>query len=330
MHDRRLFRSGALRSRRHQDRQLRAVPGRWSSARHYNSNVFQSPSASSDDTHSKSTLCAPRFELGRHALEFSASGDLEFPQPVSRRRTIATIHSKHAAASTSRASPTFRRSSRASSAGEPLGASTPVRSARAPKVIVDRARGRLQPALQSPVVQLRGSVDRYVPTATTDRCRRRLEQRRSQLHALRAGGARNVGVQAVPLRLLRHRRSISATMPMPRSRDGINRTLERPALPVRRLVRQHRRNPARRHQPRLRPGRRRKTRELHRVDGLLIDADLTWRMTALTTLLFTAATDVAETTTADSGGVLERYVRPRGLRHKFTSVPRRHAGFELL
>jgi len=42
------------------------------------------------------------------------------------------------------------------------------------------------------------------------------------------------------------------------------------------------------------------------IDGLLIDANLTWRVMPLTTLLFTATTDVAETTTVDSGGVMER------------------------
>jgi hypothetical protein len=42
------------------------------------------------------------------------------------------------------------------------------------------------------------------------------------------------------------------------------------------------------------------------IDGLLIDANLTWRVMPLTTLLFTSSTEVAETTTTDSGGVLER------------------------
>ncbi len=42
------------------------------------------------------------------------------------------------------------------------------------------------------------------------------------------------------------------------------------------------------------------------IDGLLVDANLTWRATPLTTVLLTATTDVAETTTVDSGGVLER------------------------
>jgi hypothetical protein len=42
------------------------------------------------------------------------------------------------------------------------------------------------------------------------------------------------------------------------------------------------------------------------IDGLLIDANLTWRATPLTSVLLTATTDVAETTTVDSGGVLER------------------------
>jgi hypothetical protein len=57
--------------------------------------------------------------------------------------------------------------------------------------------------------------------------------------------------------------------------------------------------------------------ELAITDGLLIDAGLTWRMTALTTLQFTAASDIAETTTFDSGGVLER-IYGLEARHNFT------------
>ena len=43
------------------------------------------------------------------------------------------------------------------------------------------------------------------------------------------------------------------------------------------------------------------SRELEVIDGLLIDADLTWQVTPLTTLQFTAASEVAETTTAGLG-----------------------------
>ena len=42
------------------------------------------------------------------------------------------------------------------------------------------------------------------------------------------------------------------------------------------------------------------------IDGLLIDANLTWRPTPITSVLLTATTDVAETTTVGSGGVMER------------------------
>ncbi len=42
------------------------------------------------------------------------------------------------------------------------------------------------------------------------------------------------------------------------------------------------------------------------IDGLLVDASLTWRPTPITSVLFTASSDVAETTTVDSGGVMER------------------------
>jgi hypothetical protein len=57
--------------------------------------------------------------------------------------------------------------------------------------------------------------------------------------------------------------------------------------------------------------------ELEVIDGLLIDADLTWQATALTTLQFTATSEVAETTTFDSGGVMERTYGLEA-RHNFT------------
>ena len=60
------------------------------------------------------------------------------------------------------------------------------------------------------------------------------------------------------------------------------------------------------------------SRELEVIDGLLIDADLTWQVTPLTTLQFTAASEVAETTTVDSGGVMER-VYGLEARHNFTT-----------
>ncbi len=58
--------------------------------------------------------------------------------------------------------------------------------------------------------------------------------------------------------------------------------------------------------------------QLQVIDGLLIDANLTWRMTPLTTLLLTATTDVAETTTVGSGGVLERNYGAE-VRHSFST-----------
>jgi hypothetical protein len=59
-------------------------------------------------------------------------------------------------------------------------------------------------------------------------------------------------------------------------------------------------------------------KQLEPIDGLLIDANLTWAITPITTLLLTASTDVAETTTADSGGVLERQYGAE-LRHNFST-----------
>ncbi len=57
--------------------------------------------------------------------------------------------------------------------------------------------------------------------------------------------------------------------------------------------------------------------ELPPVDGLLVDADLAWQITPLTVLSLTAASDVAETTTTDSPGVMERNYGLEA-RHSFT------------
>lgn len=47
---------------------------------------------------------------------------------------------------------------------------------------------------------------------------------------------------------------------------------------------------------------------LNKIDGLIIDANATWRVTELTSLLFTARTDVAETNQANESGALYRYL----------------------
>lgn len=46
--------------------------------------------------------------------------------------------------------------------------------------------------------------------------------------------------------------------------------------------------------------------QLNSIEGIILDANLAWRVTALTTLSFNARSDVSETTTADSGGVFTR------------------------
>ncbi|HVZ03382.1 outer membrane beta-barrel protein [Hyphomicrobium sp.] len=57
---------------------------------------------------------------------------------------------------------------------------------------------------------------------------------------------------------------------------------------------------------------------LHPVDGLLLDANATWRITPITSILFTAATDVSETTTADVGGAFYHYAGVE-VRHELRS-----------
>lgn len=46
---------------------------------------------------------------------------------------------------------------------------------------------------------------------------------------------------------------------------------------------------------------------LHGIDGLILDANATWRVTELTSLLFNARSDVSETTTTNIGGTMYRY-----------------------
>lgn len=55
---------------------------------------------------------------------------------------------------------------------------------------------------------------------------------------------------------------------------------------------------------------------LHDIDGLLIDANTTWRVTELTSLLFNARTDISETTTENVGGSFYRYLGVEA-RHAF-------------
>ncbi len=52
------------------------------------------------------------------------------------------------------------------------------------------------------------------------------------------------------------------------------------------------------------------------VDGVILEANLAWRMNALTSLLFNASSDISDTTTAGSSGVLERRVGVEA-RHAF-------------
>jgi hypothetical protein len=57
---------------------------------------------------------------------------------------------------------------------------------------------------------------------------------------------------------------------------------------------------------------------LHPLDGLIVDANATWRITDLTSVLFTASSDVSETTTTDVGGALYRALSVE-VRHQLRS-----------
>ena len=57
-------------------------------------------------------------------------------------------------------------------------------------------------------------------------------------------------------------------------------------------------------------------KRLDSIEGIILDANVAWRVTKLTTLAFNARSDVSETTTADSGGVFTRSVGVEA-RHAF-------------
>lgn len=57
---------------------------------------------------------------------------------------------------------------------------------------------------------------------------------------------------------------------------------------------------------------------LSEIDGIIVDANLAWRLSELTTLSFNARSDVSETTTASSGGVMTRSAGVE-VRHAFRS-----------
>jgi hypothetical protein len=65
---------------------------------------------------------------------------------------------------------------------------------------------------------------------------------------------------------------------------------------------------------------------LHPVDGLIIDANATWKVTGLTSILFNAVSDVSETTTTDVGGAFYRYASVE-VRHQLRSYLIGSAGF---
>lgn len=65
---------------------------------------------------------------------------------------------------------------------------------------------------------------------------------------------------------------------------------------------------------------------LHSVDGLIVDANATWRISALTSVLFNARSDVSETTTTDVGSAFYRYGGVE-VRHSFLPYLIGTAGF---
>src|SRR5690606_35597821 len=63
------------------------------------------------------------------------------------------------------------------------------------------------------------------------------------------------------------------------------------------------------------------------IDGVIVEANLAWRINALTSLMFTAGTDLSETTTVGSGGVIEHRAGVEA-RHAFRQYLIGSAGIE--
>lgn len=269
----------------------------------YYSNVFHAPSAVSDFTFDAIPSARLVSNWSRHALEFSATGVLSFYNQYTteddrdyeleaRGRLDITSRANIQALISRQQSFEDRSALDASSVGTRA------------KIIEDRAEAAYNQRFNRLSLQFRGSVNDYtygpteyddVVTNNNDRDYTQYEEAARVMWELKPSLSPFVEVA------INHRDYAEAAQS-----DGLNRTSNGQRYRVGisfgnngEIVRGE-----------VSLGYGIQTPEdsrLHPVDGLLIDANATWRITPLTSILFNAVTDVSETTTADVGGAFYHY-----------------------
>jgi len=269
----------------------------------YYSNVFHAPAAESDFTFDAIPSARLVSNWSRHALEFSATGVLSFYNQYTteddrdyeleaRGRLDITSRANIQALISRQQSFEDRSALDASSVGTRA------------KIIEDRAEAAYNQRFNRLSLQFRGSVNDYtygptvyddVVTNNNDRDYTQYEEASRVMWELKPSLSPFVEVA------VNHRDYAEAAQS-----DGINRTSNGQRYRVGisfgnngEIIRGE-----------ISLGYGIQTPEdsrLRPVDGLLIDANATWRITPLTSILFNAVTDVAETTTTDVGGAFSHY-----------------------
>lgn len=280
----------------------------------YYSNVFHAPSAKSDVAFDVVPSARLVSNWSRHALEFSATGILSFYndytteddrdyQLEARGRLDITSRANIQALISRQQSFEDRSALDASSAGTRA------------KIIEDRAEAAYNQRFNRLSLQLRGSISDYTYGSTQDLGVTTNNQDRDYTQYEEAARVMwELKPQLSPFFevAINHRDYAEAAQS-----DGINRTSngERYRFGISfgndgDIVRG---------EVSLGYGVQTPSdRRLHPVDGLIIDANATWRITPLTSILFNAMSDVSETTTADVGGAFYRSASI-GIRHQLRS-----------
>lgn len=268
----------------------------------YYSNVFHAPSAQSDFAFDLVPSARLVSNWSRHALEFSATGILSFYnqyqteddrdyQLEARGRLDITSRANIQALISRQQSFEDRSALDASSVGT------------RPKIIEDRAETAYNQRFNRLSLQFRGSINDYsygptedagVDTSNRDRDYTQYEEAARATWELKPELSPFVEVA------VNHRDYSEAAQS-----DGINRTSN--GQRYRFGISFGNDGEMVRGEISLGYGIQSPTdSRLHPVDGLIIDANATWRVTPLTSILFTALSDVSETTTADVGGAFYR------------------------
>jgi hypothetical protein len=279
----------------------------------YNSNIFASPDAEGDTALEVRPAARLTSNWSRHALEFRASGDFSFhdrfPSEDDRAYLLETLGRVDVTSFTN-----FQGFAAHEEAQESRSAINAQSAGTRPNVVVDRLRGAFNQRFNRLTVQLRGAK---IDTSYGDDLIDGVVQSNADRNFTLYEQAVRPKWEFSPYFFVFSDISFNQRdYDVPADTDGIMRTSSGQRYragvsfgDVSQILRgtislgygeQTPNSP-----------------ELPVIDGLLLDADLAWQISPLTVLNFTATSEVAETITAGSGGVMERTYGLEA-RHAFT------------